>query len=80
MHSYTVGEFFTLKMKQQVNHVTLISSIILTLVISLYLFTPLLDQWVIEKSLSRYCQTLKEEFSGETFSPAYLCTFIEGIE
>lgn len=65
---------------RSINFITLFSSIFLAFIVSLYLFTPILDEWVIEKSLNRYCDTIKEEFTGQFYSPAYLCTFIEGTE
>lgn len=65
---------------KNINVITLVSSIFLAFIVSLYLFTPILDEWVIEKSLYRYCETVKEKFAGQFYSPAYLCTFIEGIE
>lgn len=67
-------------MNRTINIITLASSLLMAFVISLYLFTPILDDWVLEKSLARYCSKVKEEFSGQFYSPAYLCTFIEGIE
>jgi len=65
---------------RSINFITLLSSIFLAFIVSLYLFTPILDEWVIKKSLKRYCDTIKEEFVGQFYSPAYLCTFIEGTE
>jgi|CXWL01.1.fsa_nt_gi hypothetical protein len=67
-------------LKQPLNTITLLSTIFLTIIVSLYLFTPVFDEWVIEKSLKRFCATQKEEFTGEFYSPAYICTIIEGIE
>jgi hypothetical protein len=67
-------------MNRKINYITLFASIFLAFLVSVYLFTPMLDQWAIEKSMTRYCSTVKEEFSGQFYSPAYLCTFIEGIE
>lgn len=67
-------------MKHPINIVTLISSVLLASVVAAYLFTPLLDEWVIQKSLRRYCDGVKEVFEGQFYSPAYLCTFIEGSE
>jgi hypothetical protein len=67
-------------MNQSLNIITLVSSIALAFLVSLYLFTSSLDEWVIQKSLHRYCGTIKEDFSGQFYSPAYICTFIEGIE
>lgn len=60
--------------------ISLISSILLGAIVAAYLFTPMLDEWVIEKSLRRYCEGVKEAFEGQMYSPAYLCTFIEGSE
>lgn len=67
-------------MNRSVNLITLSSSIILAGLISIYLFTPVMDEWVLEKSLKRFCGTQKEQFNGEFYSPAYLCTFIEGVK
>lgn len=65
---------------QTLNTTTLFASLFLALIIALYLFTPTFDEWVIEKSLKRFCELQKRDFQGEMFSPAYLCTFIEGVE
>jgi len=67
-------------MNRTLNLITLFSSILLAFVVSLYLFTSALDEWVIQKSLKRYCGTIKEDFAGQFYSPAYICTFMEGIE
>lgn len=65
---------------QTINTTTLFASLFLALVVSLYLFSSVFDEWVIQKSLKRYCERVKGDFQGEMYSPAYLCSFIEGVE
>jgi len=57
-----------------------ITAVVLALPIAAYVFTPLLDEWVIEKSIGRFCDGVKEQFTGEEFSYEYLCLFVEGTE
>jgi hypothetical protein len=51
-------------------------NLFLVFVLAVYLMSSVMDQWIIQKSLKRFCEEQKEIFSGEEYSPAYLCTFL----
>lgn len=55
-------------------------NLFLVFVIGLYIFSSAIDEWVIQHSLKRLCSHQKEVFSGEQYSPAYLCTFLPSPE
>lgn len=55
----------------------LISTVLLAGLILTFLLTPVMDEWALPFVLERYCSHQKETFSGEFFSPAYLCTFLD---
>lgn len=48
--------------------------------LGLYFMSSVLDTWVIQHSLNRFCEEQKEVFSGDMYSPAYLCTFLPDSE
>ncbi|MDF2378894.1 MAG: hypothetical protein P1V18_01560 [Candidatus Gracilibacteria bacterium] len=53
---------------------------LLSVLIATYWFTPLFDEFVIEKSLKRLCDGAKEEFTEESYTHEYLCLFMDGSE
>ena len=57
--------------------VTSVSAVLLAGLILIFLMTPVMDEWALPFVLNRYCEHQKEAFSGEFFTPAYLCTFLD---